>query len=56
MSTTEQDAPRTGGGDVDRHVRCAVCDHAIADHDPVSLRYCHATQAQALSRGCICPE
>jgi hypothetical protein len=34
---------------------CAVCDHDLADHDPIGLRYCRATQAQALARKCICP-
>lgn len=34
--------------------RCAVCDHQLADHDPIGLRYCQATQAHALPRGCIC--
>jgi hypothetical protein len=34
--------------------RCAVCSHQRADHDPIGLRYCQATQAQALPRNCIC--
>jgi hypothetical protein len=34
---------------------CAVCDHDLADHDAIGLRYCQATQAQALARKCICP-
>jgi hypothetical protein len=34
--------------------RCAVCDHDLLDHDAIDLRYCRATQAQVLSRGCIC--
>jgi hypothetical protein len=33
---------------------CAMCGHDLADHDPIDLRYCHATQAQALTRRCIC--
>jgi hypothetical protein len=36
--------------------RCAVCDHDLADHDSISRRYCQATQACALTRGCICPK
>ena len=35
--------------------RCVVCVHELADHDPIGLRYCQATQAQALARKCICP-
>jgi hypothetical protein len=33
---------------------CDVCLHAISGHDPIATRYCHATQTNALSRGCIC--
>ncbi len=40
---------------VGRGQRCAVCAHELADHDPISHRFCQATQAQALSRGCLCP-
>jgi hypothetical protein len=34
---------------------CDVCEHPIADHDAISLRYCKATLSSALSRHCICP-
>jgi hypothetical protein len=34
---------------------CAVCPHALAAHDAISLRFCHATQAAATTRGCVCP-
>ncbi len=34
--------------------RCTVCEHSLVAHDPISLRYCRATQTQALTRGCIC--
>jgi hypothetical protein len=34
--------------------RCAVCDHRLTEHDPIGLRYCQATEAQALPRNCIC--
>ena len=33
---------------------CDVCAHAISGHDVTATRYCDATQANALSRGCIC--
>ena len=33
---------------------CAVCEHELSEHDAISLRFCHATQAQALSRRCMC--
>jgi hypothetical protein len=34
---------------------CAVCPHPVASHDAISLRFCHATQAAAVTRGCVCP-
>jgi hypothetical protein len=33
---------------------CAVCPHSWDEHDPIGVRYCTATTAAALSRGCIC--
>lgn len=33
---------------------CDVCEHPIAEHDSISLRYCKATLSSALSRNCIC--
>ena len=33
---------------------CDVCTHAISRHDHTAARYCDATQANALSRRCIC--
>jgi hypothetical protein len=33
---------------------CAVCPHPSHEHDPIGVRYCTATTAAALSRGCIC--
>jgi hypothetical protein len=40
---------------VDEAGACAVCPHALASHDRISLRFCHATQAAATTRGCVCP-
>jgi hypothetical protein len=31
------------------------CGHALAGHGRISTRYCEATVAQSLARGCICP-
>lgn len=45
---------RESSGDVDP-AACAVCAHRLTDHDAIGLRYCQATQAQALPRNCICP-
>jgi hypothetical protein len=33
---------------------CASCPHPLADHDALSLRFCTASAASGLSRGCIC--
>jgi len=33
---------------------CDVCGHALTGHDTIASRYCSATQANALTRGCIC--
>ena len=38
---------------------CAVCPHALAEHDRISLRFCEASRVQlagsAAPRGCVCP-
>ena len=51
-SVTELPAPLEAGS-------CAVCPHALADHDRISLRFCQATGAGAVeavtARGCVCP-
>jgi hypothetical protein len=33
---------------------CLACGHDVADHDAIGRRYCRATEARALARGCIC--
>jgi hypothetical protein len=43
-SSEAENAPRT----------CDVCPHETGSHDPISRRYCAATLATALTRGCIC--
>lgn len=35
-------------------LRCAVCPHPWEAHDRIGLRYCNATAAGSLSRGCVC--
>jgi hypothetical protein len=34
--------------------RCASCPHPLAAHDPIGLRFCRATRAGDISRGCVC--
>lgn len=33
---------------------CVACPHPLGEHDSLSVRYCNATTASALPRGCIC--
>ncbi|WP_218133612.1 RGCVC family protein [Lentzea fradiae] len=40
--------------DSDSQASCAVCPHARHEHDRLGARYCAATTASALARGCIC--
>ncbi|MDX8034047.1 RGCVC family protein [Lentzea sp. BCCO 10_0856] len=53
MPTSE---PRTT--EVDDHAGtaavCAACPHPWEEHDPLGVRFCAATTASALPRGCIC--
>lgn len=34
--------------------RCATCEHPQDTHDAIAARYCAATLAAAITRGCIC--
>lgn len=33
---------------------CPACDHDLERHDAIGRRFCDATLAHALQRGCIC--
>ena len=33
---------------------CAACPHDRDAHDPIGARFCSATIARGLSRGCVC--
>ncbi len=33
---------------------CDACRHDLDGHDAIGLRFCRATVAGALTRGCIC--
>jgi hypothetical protein len=33
---------------------CGACPHLLAAHDVIGERYCRATLAGALTRGCAC--
>lgn len=56
MRTTELKTPvaepkSAGAG---TPLTCAVCPHAWDTHDPIGIRYCSATVAGGLHRGCVC--
>jgi hypothetical protein len=34
---------------------CLACAHPWSGHDVISARFCTATIASALTRGCVCP-
>lgn len=34
---------------------CLACAHPRSAHDVISTRFCAATVAAALARGCVCP-
>ncbi|MDT7717176.1 MAG: hypothetical protein QOH09_3168, partial [Pseudonocardiales bacterium] len=51
MPTTEVGPAATGE---QTHFACAVCPHAWDAHDPIGIRYCSATVAGELHRGCVC--
>ena len=55
MPTTELKPPVAEPSTGDRTcLTCAVCPHAWDTHDPIGIRYCSATVAGGLHRGCVC--
>jgi hypothetical protein len=56
MATTDV-APRVPANSTDLRAdgRCPACAHPWDRHDVISARYCTATIASTLTRGCICP-
>lgn len=55
MRTTELQSPVAEPSAGDRaHLTCAVCPHAWEGHDLIGIRYCSATVAGGLHRGCVC--
>jgi hypothetical protein len=47
-------ASDTAGAGPEAEAACDMCRHPAAEHDQIAARYCDATRAHALSRGCIC--
>ena len=42
------------GAQVEDEARCGSCPHPLAAHDPIGLRFCRATRAGDIDRGCVC--
>lgn len=47
--TTTLPVPETGA-----EARCGSCPHPVSAHDPIGLRFCRATRAGDIHRGCVC--
>ena len=57
MTTSEPqtvEATADTNSDVITSEQCAACKHDWDKHDALGVRYCTATTAGSLSRGCIC--
>jgi hypothetical protein len=58
--TTPQPPPRIagdpGGVGIPDVPACPACPHPVAIHDAIGTRFCRATTANTLSRGCACAE
>lgn len=46
--------PELSADQTDDAEKCAICPHPMADHDPISARFCVATVAGGFTRGCVC--
>ena len=33
---------------------CPACPHPLSAHDPIGVRFCRATAAASIERGCVC--
>lgn len=55
MRTTELKSPvaKPSAGD-QTYLTCAACPHEWDAHDPIGIRFCSATIAGGLHRGCAC--
>jgi hypothetical protein len=42
------------GTDDGSHPACTVCPHPWDAHDRIGMRYCTASAAGGLERGCVC--
>lgn len=51
---TTATGPRETGAGVDADGTCAACPHPWHAHGALDVRFCNATVASSLIRGCIC--
>lgn len=49
LSATTESGSEAGTGPA-----CTACPHDRDAHDPIGARFCSATTAGALRRGCVC--
>jgi hypothetical protein len=54
LPTLADTAPDLSGPGTAAEPACDVCPHPAAAHDAIGLRFCRATLAGALTRGCSC--
>ena len=54
VSTTPPTPDTVDDGRAEDEARCGSCPHPLAAHDPIGLRFCSATRAGDISRGCVC--
>ncbi len=55
MRTTELKSPVAEPSTAGRtNLTCAGCPHEWDAHDPIGIRFCSATVAGGLDRGCVC--
>jgi hypothetical protein len=56
MRRTQPTAVVSASAAAQPHLGCAACPHEWGGHDPIGARYCSATVAAGLHRGCVCVE
>jgi hypothetical protein len=55
MPTTDA-MPTTSDIATQDDTMCQMCGHLLTAHDVIGTRFCAATAAGELDRGCVCPQ